>query len=157
MPSRKYGFNDDLKVHVFFSPKWLSNILSGNKPRSSLGKANKHPHLCIPSVASWNPSDPFATSSHCWGSDSNQVARLEAVNLQTLIEKIDTSGLPQTFKNAIDITRLFGLRSLWTDSLCIIASTPSTGQFVRICKLDFTDHRVEEILAFFEDRIIVIS
>ncbi|KAI3316817.1 heterokaryon incompatibility protein-domain-containing protein [Xylariaceae sp. AK1471] len=85
-----------------------------------VGKGTEDPRLYIPDVASWNPNERYTTLSHCWGSDSSQVTKLVTDNLDTLQQKIQIDKLPQTFKDAINITRRLGLRFLWIDSLCII-------------------------------------
>jgi hypothetical protein len=86
-----------------------------------VGKENEEDlHLYVPDVASWKPDDRYVTLSHRWGSDSSHVAKLERDNLESLQQKIHTQGLPQTFKDAINITKRLGLRFLWIDSLCII-------------------------------------
>jgi hypothetical protein len=69
-----------------------------------VGKETEHPHLYIPDIASWNPNERYTTLSHCWGSDSSQVARLVGDNLDTLQQNIQMDRLPQTFKDAINIT-----------------------------------------------------
>ncbi|KAG4438259.1 hypothetical protein IFR05_006241 [Cadophora sp. M221] len=60
----------------------------------------------------------WATLSHRWG----QVDVLKSINsnIHELEAGIDVSKLPATFRDAIFLTRHFGLRYLWIDSLCII-------------------------------------
>lgn len=61
---------------------------------------------------------PYATLSHCWGT-----AQLIKTTKSTILERfrgIDNEDLPKTFVDAIRIARLFGLRYLWIDSLCIV-------------------------------------
>ncbi|TVY49178.1 hypothetical protein LCER1_G007496, partial [Lachnellula cervina] len=56
--------------------------------------------------------------SHCWG----RIARLvtETSNLYERTQGIALSDLPNTFLDAIKITRKLGYRYLWIDSLCIL-------------------------------------
>ena len=61
---------------------------------------------------------PYVALSHCWGSLKS--CRLTSYNLQHYTKQILPSELPQTFKDAVRVTRLFGFRYLWIDSLCII-------------------------------------
>jgi hypothetical protein len=42
---------------------------------------------------------------------------------------IEMSSLPNSFKNAIFLTRRLGLRYIWTDSLCIIQDEPKDCEF----------------------------
>ena len=63
-------------------------------------------------------SEPYCALSHCWGS-SKPLCTTKA----TLGEResgIPQHLLPQTFQNAIVVTRRLSIRYLWIDSLCII-------------------------------------
>ncbi|KAF2110756.1 heterokaryon incompatibility protein-domain-containing protein [Lophiotrema nucula] len=85
-----------------------------------VGSETEIPRLYLPDVASWNPHERYTTLSHCWGPDPSQVFQLRTENLDHLKQKLHLDGLPQTFKDAIDITKRLGVRFLWIDSLCII-------------------------------------
>ncbi|KAE9381081.1 HET-domain-containing protein [Stipitochalara longipes BDJ] len=61
--------------------------------------------------------DSYATLSHCWG-HSNPLALTSATEV-SLLEGVLISNLPQTFQDAIAITRCLGLKFIWIDSLCI--------------------------------------
>ncbi|EAT85927.2 hypothetical protein SNOG_07276 [Parastagonospora nodorum SN15] len=67
------------------------------------------------------------TLSHCWGTEP--FLQLTEQNLDTFVEHIPLSLLPQTFKDAIQITRELGLSYIWIDSLCIKQS--DTADWVR--------------------------
>jgi hypothetical protein len=57
------------------------------------------------------------TLSHCWGP-----AQLITTTANTIEQKkagIPLEDLPQTFKDAVALTRNLGIRYLWIDSLCI--------------------------------------
>ncbi|KAH8597052.1 heterokaryon incompatibility protein-domain-containing protein [Bisporella sp. PMI_857] len=59
----------------------------------------------------------YTTLSHCWGT-SQQFTTTKA----TMIDRhhgISITQLPQTFQDAVAITREVGIRYLWVDSLCI--------------------------------------
>ena len=60
----------------------------------------------------------WLTLSHCWG--SSHPATTTISNLESQCTGIMISTLPQTFKDAIYITRRLGYRFLWIDSLCIV-------------------------------------
>jgi hypothetical protein len=60
----------------------------------------------------------YMTLSHCWGKD--QFITLKMTNIEKLRKGIDLLSLPQTFRDAMAITRKIGIRYLWIDSLCII-------------------------------------
>ncbi|KAH8750944.1 heterokaryon incompatibility protein-domain-containing protein, partial [Hyaloscypha sp. PMI_1271] len=60
----------------------------------------------------------WLTLSHCWG--KTQPATTTKGNLNNHSTKIIISTLPQTFRDAILITRKLGYLFLWIDSLCIV-------------------------------------
>ena len=60
----------------------------------------------------------WLTLSHCWG--KTQPAATTKSNLNNHCTGIIISKLPQTFRDAILITRKLGYQFLWIDSLCIV-------------------------------------
>lgn len=71
-------------------------------------------------TAGWEGKDSpqrYSTLSHCWGTEP--FLQLTEQNHDTLLEHISSSQLPQTFADAIKITRELGLSYIWIDSLCI--------------------------------------
>lgn len=60
----------------------------------------------------------YVALSHCWGTSQPFVTTRD--NLVSRTESIRVDEMPQTFQDAIRITRRLGLRYLWIDSLCII-------------------------------------
>lgn len=72
--------------------------------------------------------------SHPWGSSlENTHFCTTAVNVQSRINfGIETSELPDTFQDAVRVTRSLRLRYLWIDSLCIIQGPG--GDFEREAK-----------------------
>ncbi|KAK3392338.1 HET domain protein pin-c2 [Sordaria brevicollis] len=64
---------------------------------------------------------PYLTLSHCWGPPSKRPPTTTTKsNLPQRLSRIPFSDLPQTFRDAIEVTRKLGYRYLWIDSLCII-------------------------------------
>ncbi|KAH7401041.1 heterokaryon incompatibility protein-domain-containing protein, partial [Phaeosphaeria sp. MPI-PUGE-AT-0046c] len=59
----------------------------------------------------------YVALSHCWG--SSQPLTLTRATATELFQGITLDRLPKTFQDAIAVTRRFGLRYLWIDSLCI--------------------------------------
>lgn len=60
----------------------------------------------------------YVALSHSWGKEE-----LLTTTRDTLFERmrrINLQDLPQTFRDAVNITRWLGIRYLWIDSLCII-------------------------------------
>jgi hypothetical protein len=60
----------------------------------------------------------FVSLSHRWG--NAQPLRLLQGNMETFKTQINPTDLPQTFRDAVTITRKLGYQYLWIDSLCII-------------------------------------
>ncbi|KAM0228852.1 hypothetical protein ACHAP5_011832 [Fusarium lateritium] len=63
--------------------------------------------------------EPYLTLSYCWGSDTSVHVTTTHSTLSGHLEKISVQNLPQTYQDAINITRHLGIRYLWIDSLCI--------------------------------------
>ncbi len=59
----------------------------------------------------------FIALSHCWGTNT---FRTTQSNLPERMRNIPWDELPKTFQDAIVVSRLFDVRYLWIDSLCII-------------------------------------
>ncbi|CZR67603.1 uncharacterized protein PAC_17502 [Phialocephala subalpina] len=60
----------------------------------------------------------WLTLSHCWG--KSPLATTTTRNFDNQCAGIMISTLPQTFQDAINITRKLSYRFLWIDSLCIV-------------------------------------
>ena len=58
------------------------------------------------------------TLSHCWG--TAKVMKLLKSNLASMSHSVPLESLSKTFQDAVAITKRFGVRYLWIDSLCII-------------------------------------
>ena len=68
----------------------------------------------------------YLTLSHCWG--GLNITQLRLTNHEAFGRAIDTETLPQTFRDAIHITRLLSIQYLWIDSLCIIQDSDGDWQ-----------------------------
>ncbi|KAF4630421.1 hypothetical protein G7Y89_g7720 [Cudoniella acicularis] len=66
--------------------------------------------------------DSYATLSHCWG--NGVPLKLTLSTQSALLEGVLISTLPQTFRDAIVVTRTLGLKFIWIDSLCIFQDSP---------------------------------
>lgn len=76
-----------------------------------------------------NPQDPiklfetggieetYMTLSHCWG--PAQLITTTENTIKQRVAGILLEELPQTFKDAVSLTRNLGIQYLWIDSLCI--------------------------------------
>ncbi|GAW23367.1 hypothetical protein ANO14919_129250 [Xylariales sp. No.14919] len=64
---------------------------------------------------------PYVALSHCWGKlpEAERLCTFKN-NITQLTQCIEFNVLPQTFRDAIQVTRGIGIEYLWIDSLCII-------------------------------------
>ncbi|KAL2066064.1 hypothetical protein VTL71DRAFT_2135 [Oculimacula yallundae] len=65
----------------------------------------------------------YATLSHCWGKSS--FIHLTMSNQDLYRDNVPMESLPQTFRDAVELTYALGLHHLWIDSLCIIQDSHS--------------------------------
>lgn len=56
--------------------------------------------------------------SYCWGSTKQTTLRADTI--EEFRTGVGTQNLPQTFQDAIWVSRQLGIRFLWVDSLCIL-------------------------------------
>ena len=85
-----------------------------------------------PNTESWNPrlhrTSPeevdlkYTTLSHCWG--NTNTLKLLKINYAQLRSGLEINDLPQTYRDAILITRRLGYKYIWIDSLCIFQDSP---------------------------------
>lgn len=92
---------------MFWSPTRLIDV---GEP--SLARCAK---LCV--VAELPQRPTYLTLSHCWG--GADIAKLTLESFPALKIDLDEQHLPNTFKDALHITRSLGYQYLWIDSLCI--------------------------------------
>ena len=59
----------------------------------------------------------YACLSHCWGGVT--ALRLTSLQLEAFQDEIPWHMIPQTFRDALTLLPLIGLKYLWIDSLCI--------------------------------------
>jgi hypothetical protein len=62
--------------------------------------------------------EQYIILSYCWG--KQRFLTSVSANIAAHMERLPESNLPQTFTDAIDVTRRLGFRYLWIDALCII-------------------------------------
>ena len=78
-------------------------------------------HLCMNSEI--EPDSQYATLSHSWGRNGLSMKLTKSLE-QDYTKQIPWDSLPQTFKDAIKVTRklraAFGVQFLWIDALCIL-------------------------------------
>ena len=76
----------------------------------------------------------YAALSYCWG--TTQPSALRNANISTyLADGIRLETLPQSIKDAVEVTRKLQLRYLWVDALCIVQDDEH-AKLVEIGKMD---------------------
>lgn len=76
--------------------------------------SNRNPYL----YESHHEKATYLTLSYCWGNESS--LRLTQATRVRFMKGIRIESMPQTFQDAVHLTRLMGIRYLWIDALCII-------------------------------------
>ncbi|KPM46358.1 hypothetical protein AK830_g187 [Neonectria ditissima] len=74
--------------------------------------------VCLLETQNAEPG-PYTALSHCWGASSSGHVTTTRKSLPDYIHGLFVDSLPQTFQDAIKVTRHLGIRYLWIDSLCI--------------------------------------
>ncbi|KAK4160520.1 heterokaryon incompatibility protein-domain-containing protein [Cladorrhinum sp. PSN259] len=64
----------------------------------------------------------YVCLSHCWGKDPMPIRTLEE-NIKDHFQSLPWKLLPNTFRDAIEVTSRLGIRYVWIDSLCIIQNS----------------------------------
>lgn len=82
------------------------------------------PQLIEPTTL--GPEAKYLTLSHCWG-DHLPIKLLES-NYLAMMHAISFESLPQTFQDALVLTKTFGMRYMWIDALCILQDSREDWQ-----------------------------
>ncbi|KAK4227172.1 heterokaryon incompatibility protein-domain-containing protein [Podospora fimiseda] len=84
-----------------------------------LRKFGSEGKLCLLETAGYqNQEHTYACFSYCWGAKNACITT--ATTLTSHLKDIPWAGLPQTYKDAIQVASALELRFLWIDALCII-------------------------------------
>lgn len=81
------------------------------------------PRLCVAEPGS---RGFYVALSHCWGSTRPLVTT--TVSVTDRLKGIAVADMPQTFRDAVVITRELGIEYLWIDSLCILQGSKEDWQ-----------------------------
>ncbi|KAH6463713.1 hypothetical protein HBI57_054820 [Parastagonospora nodorum] len=65
-----------------------------------------------------NQRSPYVSLSHCWGKRQNCITTRK--NIAKRIAGVPWKQIPQTFREAMQLTIKLGVRYIWIDSLCIV-------------------------------------
>ena len=97
----------------------VSSTFSSSQVPSRLIEVSPQNPLNDPRIRPTNGLEAsYLALSYCWGTD--EFYTLNKSNIQGLSEAINLHRLPETIRDAFEITRKLGFRYLWVDSLCII-------------------------------------
>lgn len=78
----------------------------------------------------------YIALSHCWGLKHGEKPNFftTAKNIKIRPKQFSSSELPNTFRDAVQVTRELGIQYLWIDSLCIIQSGDNGEDWKRECQ-----------------------
>lgn len=71
----------------------------------------------------------YVALSHCRGPPSKTQYRTLLSNIEHGFRGVPMTSLPQNFQDAVTVTREFGLRYLWIDSMCIVQDSKEDWEF----------------------------
>jgi hypothetical protein len=83
---------------------------------------SQEPRLVVHNFSGHSPG-AWATLSHCWGGSAP--LKTTKSTLEQRKQGIPMHDMPDTFRDAVIITRRLGIRHLWIDSLCIVQDSLS--------------------------------
>ncbi|KAF2641854.1 HET-domain-containing protein [Massarina eburnea CBS 473.64] len=86
--------------------------------------ATKNPGILKLDCSKDRSDSNYAALSHRWGDPNlHREFRLQKDNLSQWQRQLELKKLPKTFRDAVTITRMLGIRYLWIDSLCIVQNS----------------------------------
>jgi hypothetical protein len=94
---------------------------------SPVGLANSLRLVEVSSLTTPNGGLKYAALSHCWGNPT-LLLQTTSQNLLSHMQEIIFETLPQTFQDAVTVTRKLGIPYLWIDCLCIVQGDPQDWQ-----------------------------
>jgi hypothetical protein len=130
------GRDISLALDIMLAKRWILDYIDNHSECASnlnpalptrvldvgLSNGNQEPRL----ILGHGIQGPYIALSHYWGSSKPLVTNIG--NIQEHLTTIPFQGLPQTFQDAVTITRRLSYRFLWIDSLCIIQDSPEDWQ-----------------------------
>jgi Heterokaryon incompatibility protein (HET) len=86
----------------------------------------------------------YAALSYCWGGPQPFTLTLET--MESKLQGISVSKIPETFENAICVARLLNIQYLWIDALCIIQDS-DVDKAVEMATMDQVYHNATVTIA----------
>ncbi|EXF75137.1 heterokaryon incompatibility protein [Colletotrichum fioriniae PJ7] len=123
------------KTHLQILAKWIKSCdstrhlpeRSGFVPTRllSVGDDRSTRVRLVSDFGKENPPVLYVALSHQWGVDTMVAGKfatttIDNIRLISAKEGVEDASLPQTFRDAVIITRKLGVKYLWIDSLCIL-------------------------------------
>jgi hypothetical protein len=137
--TRVHSDNTGSAESLHIAKEWLNVCVSGHAScRSEARRGRWYPtrlldlgelaqdgltSLRLITTKSHSLEEHYTTLSHRWG--QAKFLQLTRHNLQEFHRSIPIAELPQTFREAILVSKALQVRYLWLDSLCIIQDDPS--------------------------------
>jgi hypothetical protein len=140
LPKIGKSYADSLESSLSLARKWINTCLETHEPCRKTDRERVLKFTRILDIGVQRPDNSlrlvertdvpdgsqYITLSHCWG--GLDITKLTLANHKTFCKGIDYGTLPQTFRDAIEITRLLSIQYLWIDSLCIIQDSDEDWQ-----------------------------
>jgi hypothetical protein len=92
-----------------------------------VGRRGKSPRL-IETSSHGGDCSKYLALSHCWGKEMPEIATTKLSTLNERKAGITFRRLPQTFRDALTVTRGLDIQFLWIDSLCIVQDSAEDWQ-----------------------------
>jgi hypothetical protein len=117
----RYWLSECLRSHEKCQANSKS-VLQANRPfrlvNVSLADVDGDPYL-----EEGATEGDYLTLSYCWG-DPSTVTTTTKESLEEFKHRIPFASLSRIFKDAIEFTRLLGIKYIWIDALCIVQDSP---------------------------------
>lgn len=132
IPGQSHGHRDCNSHNYFGTNQRSSGILAGTGQQLQRSYFDSAPLIGLPKRLIWLGKESkaarlvdtshfrgeYAALSYCWGGNATFMtddSTLEQFKNEILVEK-----LPQTLRDAFELTRSIGLGYLWVDAICIV-------------------------------------
>ena len=136
LPGRRVARHPDPEAVVELLKRWIERSSKRQQKYPNENQPQKFPKRLIDvskgdgsivyltdfsqiSVQNFNPKGYYICLSHRWDS-TTALHTTTTANFSTRLRGIPTNNLPQTFADAIYLTRALGLKYIWIDSYCIL-------------------------------------
>ena len=104
--------------HCLFHHRLCQDYASIRRPKPLPKRVLDLSENKISLIETAGTNDLYIALSHCWG--RQQIITTTKDSMDSRTEGINIEDMPQTFQDAVQLTRALGIRYLWVDSLCII-------------------------------------